>query len=484
MFDGLKSFLRQAVAKVTGWGNIRRAMAEGAGSGALGVASERMEAAMELWSAMYGNQADWLGPNCKSLNLSAAIASELARLATLEAEISVSGSARGEYIDSQMQMVYDRMRQYTEYACALGGVVFKPYLSSDGIAIDCVTPDNFVPTAFDSRGNMTGAVFAERIYRGQMWYTKLERHGFEGGKYHVTNKAYVSDQKAQLGREISLDTAPEWADLEPESWIDGLERPLFSYFRIPQANQIDAASPLGVSVFSRAVDLIQEADRQYSRILWEYEGAELAIDASSDLFMVGRGGKPMLPKGRERLFRALDVDLGVDGSVQKGMQVFSPEIRDGSLYNGLEQLLRRIEYNCGMSYGALSKVDDTAKTATEIRASKQRLYATVTDIQKSLEAALEGLAYCIDALCGLYKLAPAGDWELSAKWDDSIVVDSDTERMRDKEDVRDGIMQAWEFRAKWYGEDEATAKAAVGAQRTDDEYMAFRPDEKRFGGDG
>ena len=347
-----------------------------------------------------------------------------------------------------------------------------------------VTPDRFVPTAFDSRGNLMGAVFADRIYRGRVWYTKLEQHGFEDGRYHVTNKAYVSDHEAQLGQEISLDMVPEWAEMEPDSWVDGITKPLFSYFRIPQANQVDAASPLGVSVFSRAVELIREADRQYSRILWEYEGSELAVDASVDLFKVAKDGKAVLPKGKERLFRAVDVDLGVDGSVQKGMQVFSPEIRDSSLYNGLEHLFRRIEYNCGLSYGTLSRIEETAKTATEIRASKQRLYATVTDIQKSLEAALRGLVEAMDALCKDDEVTPAGKWELSAKWDDSIVVDSDTERLRDKEDVRDGIMQAWEFRAKWYGEDEQTAKAMVGAEKSDDEYMGFGESSNKFGGGG
>ncbi|MFA6930305.1 MAG: phage portal protein [Lentisphaeria bacterium] len=473
MFDGFKSFLRQVVGKMTGWGNIRKAMAQGSGSGITAAISEQMENAMEQWSKMYSNNADWLSDNCSSLNLPATIASELARLVTLEAEVCVSGSARGEYINEQMQPVYDNLRRYTEYACALGGVIFKPYISEGEIVVECVSPDSFLPTAFNSRGNITGAVFSDRIYRGQLWYTKLERHGFDGGKYHVTNRAYVSDQKSQLGREIALDAVPEWADLEPESWIDGLNRPLFSYFRIPNANQIDNSSPLGVSVFSRAADLIKEADKQYSRILWEYEGSELAVDASMDLFQRAKDGKLIFPKGKDRLFRALDTDMGVDGGVQKSLQTFSPAIRDESLYNGLEQLLRRIEYNCGMSYGTLSKIEDTDKTATEIRSSKQRLYATVTDIQKSLEAALTDLAECMDLLCTLYSLSPSGSWELSAKWDDSIVVDSDTERLRDKEDVRDGIMQPWEFRAKWYGEDEATAKAMVGAQRTDDEYMGF-----------
>ena len=49
-------------------------------------------------------------------------------------------------------------------------------------------------------------------------------------------------------------------------------------------------------------------------------------------------------------------------------------------------------------------------------------------------------------------------------WDDSVITDAETERMRDKDDVSMGIMQPWEYRAKWYREDEATAKAMVSKQ--------------------
>ena len=51
-------------------------------------------------------------------------------------------------------------------------------------------------------------------------------------------------------------------------------------------------------------------------------------------------------------------------------------------------------------------------------------------------------------------------------FDDSIIEDSGTERERDRQDVRDGLMQKWEYRVKWYGEDEATAKAMT--EGTDD----------------
>jgi len=38
-------------------------------------------------------------------------------------------------------------------------------------------------------------------------------------------------------------------------------------------------------------------------------------------------------------------------------------------------------------------------------------------------------------------------------------IDSDeTRRARDRQEVLDGLMQRWEYRVKWYGEDEETAK--------------------------
>ena len=47
---------------------------------------------------------------------------------------------------------------------------------------------------------------------------------------------------------------------------------------------------------------------------------------------------------------------------------------------------------------------------------------------------------------------------------DSILTDEETERKQDMADVAAGFMHHWEYRMKWYGEDEETAKANVPAQ--------------------
>ncbi len=87
--------------------------------------SDEMTEAIELWSQMYKDKAPWLDDNTKSLNLASAIASELARLATIEMKSEItakesSNSERAEYLNEQYQKVINDIRTTTEYAAALG----------------------------------------------------------------------------------------------------------------------------------------------------------------------------------------------------------------------------------------------------------------------------------------------------------------------------------------------------------------------------
>ena len=51
--------------------------------------------------------------------------------------------------------------------------------------------------------------------------------------------------------------------------------------------------------------------------------------------------------------------------------------------------------------------------------------------------------------------------EITIDFDDSIIEDKEAERQSDRQDVSMGAMPLYEYRAKWYGETEEQAKAAV-----------------------
>ena len=425
--------------------------------------SSEMQTAIDAWALMFQDKAAWLDDNTQSLGLPAAIAGEIARLTAVEMSSKVEGSPRADFLQGEYKRVLDNLRTNIEIAAAGGGIVFKPYVDGEHIAVDCVPAWRFLPTAFNSRGEVTGAVFVEQVTKGKTFYTRMEHHQLTDEGYAIRNLAFMSSSQAVLGTPCNLGIVDEWADLEPELTIKykngtAPEGVLFAYFKMPFANTIDASSPLGVSVYSRAMGLIKEADKQYSRILWEYEGSELAIDASEGaLKTTGLDGKPnKVPERRKRLFRELGLDQGTSGDLY---QIFSPEIRDTSLFNGLDKILKRIEFNCYLSYGTLSDPQSVEKTAEEIKTSKQRSYSAVCDIQKSLQTALEHLVWVMDLYTSLYGLAPRGEYEVGFTWGDGVMENTDTEFARRKLLADSGYLKPEKLLAWYFGITEEEAKA-------------------------
>lgn len=422
--------------------------------------SGEMESAISRWAREYEGRPAW-APDGKSLGLAAGVASELARMATMESGIQMSGSSRGNWLQQKLAPFLDDLQTDTEVACALGGMIFKPYVSDGEMRIDVIQGDCFYPLAFDSSRRLVGAVFVDQIIRDKKIYTRLERHDYAGGIHRIRNLVFESGTPESLGRKISPAAVPEWEGLAEDVSFTGLNRPLFGHLRMPFANRIDRHSPLGVSVYANAENLLRDADAQYGRYIWEFEGGELAIDAAEDYLKPGPDGQRRLPRGKERLFR------GQPTQDMNFYQVFSPALRDESIKRGFNGILQRIEFNCGLAYGTLSDPQTVEKTAEEIRTSKQRTYATVKGIQKALQAAIEDLVYAMNFLADSYAIPDAGSgaYDIAFDWDDSIINDPVERKQRYWQFVTAGKFPFWKYLTDFegYAEEDAKALAAEAA---------------------
>ena len=452
MFQRLVGFIRDWINKMLNISNVKQSLR-------VDVAlSPKMQDALQKWSNIYINQPYWLNGEIKSLNLGATIPAELARAVTIEMEIKLTGSPRAEFLQMQLSPILKEIRTYTEYATAKGGLMLKPYISADGLAVDAVHADMFYPIAFDSNGNMTSVVFADQKTRGNKFYTRLEYHVFEGNSCKITNSAWQSTTKDMLGSQVPLTSVNDWADIQPEATIINIEKPLFAYFKMPFANNVDPGSPLGVSVYARALDLLEQADRQWTDLLWEFESGKRAVYTTPDAFGKTTDGEPILPD--RRLYRLLDlaaVQLDKPGFFHD----WTPTLREVNILNGLDAILRRIEFNCGLSYGVLSNPEAVALTATEIKSSHQRYYSTVTDVQKELEDTFNDLLYAMDVWATLGKLAPAGTYSAVYDFDDSVITDHDIQFVQDQQATNMSVMPKYVFLMRNYGLDETTAKKWV-----------------------
>lgn len=416
--------------------------------------STKMKSSIKLWQAVYENRAPWLNENVKSTELASSIASEFSRLILAEMKTEITGSQRADFLQEQYKIFLNSMIDDLELANAMGGMIFKPYVKGNRIFVDLISQGAFYPVTFDDTGKITSAVFSSQKVQGDYIYTRLEYHRLDGTDYYITNTVYKSKDKNTLGKQINLTDVPEWQDIEPETKIENLEKPLFSYYKPPTANNIDIKSPLSISVFARAINLIQDVDEQYGRVLWEYEGSEKAVYASVEALRPRKTSWEM-PKLKERLFKAIDID-GKDG--EGFFEDYSPEIRDEAFWRGLNKILERIEFTLGFAYGTLSEPSFSDKTATEIKISKQRSYVTISRAQNNLQISLEDLVYAMDALATLYGLAPVGNYELSNEWGDSVLTDTQTEQMVQMQEVSQGVRSKLRYIMWRYGLTEKQAQ--------------------------
>lgn len=430
-------------------------------------ASRQMEDNINLWWAMYTNHPPWETCDVRPLGLPGAIGAELARNALTEFSITVSKGNRAEYINEQMQRVLPELSVYLEMGLCLGGIALKPYPNNGRILVDAFTT-HFTPTRFDGAGKAIGGVFQSApVRQGKDWFIKMEYHDFlmrEDGNYIyvVENRAFRSGRDGGIGSRVPLQSVEEWQGIEEHVEIENLNDPLFAYFKPPIANREEPNSPMGASVCSGAVlHRIKEADEQWERIMWEFRSGERKIFSDATQIDAGQIGDRLFLKGA----------FTREGNL---FEQFSPEFRNSALYDGFQYILKIIEFNVGLAFGTISDPQSVNKTATEEIMTKHRQYVTEGAIQTAFQAALDDLVYAMNAWCDLAQLAPPGEYSVDYNWGDGVLDDPDTKR----QDMAMGlsllnasIIGPVEYRMRYFGEDEKTAKKMLPAMEdmADDE---------------
>lgn len=400
--------------------------------------TDDMMRSIEMWQKCFAGQAFWLSDSVISLRLEQAITREFANITLNEMTASVSNDRLQKIFETATEDLNSELQS----GLATGAMVIKPL---GGDKVQYISANAFVPIEFDTRHRLVKVIFPEFKKIGDNYYTRLEYHSLDTEKgLTITNTAYVSASEGQLGREIPLAAVDEWANLPTSVTYPAMLRPAFGYFRTPIKNTIDGSS-CGVSVYANDINLIRKIDTQFGRLDWEFESGERAIHVDAAAFK-----KEGTEKLNKRLYKAVDVDLG-DNELFKD---FSPAIRQSDITDGLNTYLRRLEFSVGLAYGDLSNPETVAKTATEIKSAKDRKYNTVSAIQKQLKYCLDDLVYAL----AFYNSLTTSGYTFVCDFKDSILTDEQTERTQDIQDLSLGIMRPDEYRMKWYGEDEKTAK--------------------------
>lgn len=418
--------------------------------------SDTMDMAIRTWNQIYAGHPNWVDKDnhVKTINFAKSVSSETARLACLDLSIKVSGSARAVYLQSVIDNMFGKIREYVERGCVNGTIILKP----NGDGIDCFDPQRFLPTEVDGNGNIRAGIFFDFYEQSKKYYKRLEYHRFaDDGVYLISNRCFISESSTSLGTETDITKTP-WKELIPDVGIENIEKPLFAVFKTPMANNIDIASPLGMSIFAEALEELKDLDIAYSRNAKEIYDSKRTVLADERLF----DGKAIMVDGEIVRVKPKMPDY-IRNVLSEGQENFyqeiNPNLNTDTRVKGINNILSILAYKCGYSNGYFSFDSMTGiQTATGVEASQQRTIQFIKDVRDKLEMTMDDLIYAIDKYADLYDLSPVGVYEVEYGFGD-ICYNYEEDKKTWWGYVQAGKVPAWMYFVKFENMSEDEAKA-------------------------
>lgn len=387
----------------------------------------------------------------RSMGMAKTVAEDWANLLLNErVEIEIDDRDVSDAVNAVLEQndFQTRANQLIELTFALGTGAFVEFWDAGNIVIDYIRADMIYPLR-EVNGRVIECAFGSERIAGETRHVYLNIHRLgANGCYVVENHLLKAGSDGVLFEE----SLPE--GLAPV-WETGSDRPMFQLIRPNIVNNIALGSPMGISCYANAIDQLQ--------------GVDLVFDSYCNEFRLGKkriivpltfAQMQMEEDGVSRpVFDDNDTEfyaVNTDGSAGQGLQDINMEIRSDAHETGLKTALNALSVKCGMGAGRYRLEEQNLTTATQVISARSELYQNVRKHEILLRSALDGLCRAVAALLGL-----RDDFGLKVQFDDSIIEDSASERQHDLQEVAAGLMQPWEFRVRWYGEDEATAKAAT-----------------------
>ena len=237
---------------------------------------------------------------------------------------------------------------------------------------------------------------------------------------------------------------------------------LFSVWKPNEVNYVDLDSPMGVSIFSGALDNLEGLDYAYDNLCQDFFLGGKKVFISGD--MVDEDATPAT-YSQDSVFYILN-DSMEEG--KKAYYEFNPTIRVTENTEGIQAHLDYLSLMVGFGTKHYQFNSGTITTATQYSGDKQDLVQNATKhsmmIERALTDVVKALLWIGEELMG----APVKqDVKVTFIPDQSYIIDEEAERLQDRADVTLGVMCKWEYRVKWYGEEEAVAKARIAENAPD-----------------
>lgn len=384
--------------------------------------SPEMENAIKLWEQLEGAHnltPPWVKGKVETIKFSNTIADELAKLITQNIDIKVEGVRSGAMPEQMQKSIDDYFKKNaTEIMCDVakfGGVMIK--WGRNGI--DKMRPNRFLVTEYESNKDILGCIFFFCHQNGKKIYTRAEWNRFEEitetnketGEtetvkvYRISNKAFLSDNPNEIGREVPL-SSTIWKEIKEEMTIPNIKKPLFCYIKCPTRNTIDPDSPLGVPCFTNCIAEFKALDTAWSTMQSENRKSDPMMIVDQTVIRNTNDLGMELPEWVANV-GTLDMSNSNGGDT---VQMWQPTLQVAPRKEAINFYISVIGFKCGFDPGYFVFDGQTIQmaTATQVRVTQKRTADTVSAYRDILDSpmsngngrvgAIHDIAYIINVM--------------------------------------------------------------------------------------
>lgn len=309
------------------------------------------------------------------------------------------------------------------------------------------------------KSKITEAAFVSEFTKRGKTYVYMEIHTkAENGNYQIENEYFMLDGPGLKQADLPEGIVPV---------IDtGSPRPWFALV-YPNVTVNDAdCNGLGMSIYANALDNLLAVDIAFNNFVKDFKLGGKKVFYNKAMLQTDSEGKTITPDDVvQQLFQ--QVGDGMDFDAKQMVQEFNPSLRVTENKDGVQAQLDYLSFKCGMGTKRYQFTSAGVKTATEYSGEKQELIQHANRHMIVVEAALKTLCSALLYIGKEFCNAPVNpDVDIVVNFEDGFIIDEETAAARDMQLVSVGILNAYEYRMKHLGEDEATAKAAIEGLRT------------------
>lgn len=230
--------------------------------------------------------------------------------------------------------------------------------------------------------------------------------------------------------------------------------------RLNIANNVDPDNPMGISVYANAEDVMQGIDIVYDSYINEFVLGKKRIFVRPDMVSQDMFGTPAFDD-KDVVFYQMPED---DGATDQLLKEIDMSLRAAEHQQGLNDNLNIFSTKAGLGEKYYKFDSGNLTTATQVISENSNLYRSICKHEIILESVLKELIRIILRLGNETGLSLNVDSEATIKFDDSIIVDSNTEQTIRMQEVSAGIIDKVQYLMWRYGVDETEAKKMMPQQ--------------------